>query len=71
MRLYTFEITGGNPFDGEIKVLAKNIKSARKCANSYLAEYNKTNYNQLTFKGKPMSQPVETPMVASFISGEM
>ena len=71
MRLYTFDVTGASPFDGEITIVNKDMRGARKLAEAKILEYNGSTFNsKIRLTGEERSEPFFIPMVVHFVSGE-
>lgn len=71
MKKYTFRITGASPYDGEIIIIAKTWKVAKRMAANTVEQYNKiSDWSTVRFTGQDHCEPFEPPCVVHFESGE-
>ena len=71
MTQFTFHITGGSPYDGELTIMAKTLKTAQRLANEYIVKYNEGHYGKLTVLYEDVLRvPFNPPCIVTFYSGE-
>ncbi len=70
MKIFTFHITGGSPYDGELIIIAKTIKVAQRMADEYIEAYNNnTRYCRLSITNWDCDS-FTSPCIVHFDSGE-
>ena len=72
MKLYTFNATGGSPYDGDIVIIAKTWNAARRKALQSIKEHNAkhSKWSKLSLTGWWSCKPFNPPCVVHFDSGE-
>lgn len=72
MKKYTFHVTGASPYDGEIVIIAKTVKVAKRLAYAALDAYNgSTFFSHISMAcDKPDCVPFNPPGIVYFESGE-
>ena len=72
MKQFTFHVTGASPYDGEISIIAKTIKTAKRMAHDIVNDYNAaTSFSQIELVCDVAGRiPFNPPCVVHFESGE-
>ena len=70
MRAYTFAMTGGSPFNGEIVVVASRKDEAKRLAQKQIDEWNEGDYGQYSLTGECWVENVSGTTIVHANNGE-